>query len=155
MLSAADLALRHTQKGLDRISMIREGEGLPDLVSDLGDLALLFTDFRPEFVAIKTDVDGDAAKAAKTAFDLKTVLATEDVAKTLTGNKELRDRIYTLTARALDEVRSFATHAFRHDKTNARRNLFTSAYLRRKRNRARNLKAKNANASASTQTTAK
>ena len=120
-------------EGKRRVSMIREGEGLADLVSDLNDQAVLLTDFRPRFEAIRVDVDAESQKAAKLRDDLQAALAEEDVAKTLTGYKELRDRIFTLTKRSLQELRAFASFAFRKDKTNSRRNLFTSSYIRRKK----------------------
>jgi hypothetical protein len=137
LLSASDLALRHSDAGRHRVSAIREGEGLADLVFDLNDLAALLTDFRAEFEAIKLDVDAEAERAARARDDLKRALAEEDVAKTLTGYKELRDRIFALTKRSLDETRAFAAFAFRKDKTSQRRHLFTSAYNRRRNRRNR------------------
>jgi hypothetical protein len=138
LLSASDLALRKQAAGQRRISLIREGEGLADLIADLKDLALLITDFKALFLEINLDVDQAPKQAVQLAGDLQNVLSTEKVGKTLTGYKALRDRCYTLTKESLEEVRSFAARAFRKDKTDTRKNLFTSAYLRRQNRLARN-----------------
>jgi hypothetical protein len=140
-LSAADLALRHDDAGLERIGLIREGEGLADLTADLGDLALLMTDFRDAFKAIKVDAKAAAGSAVSMQKRLQQALAEERVGKSLKGYKELRDRIWALSKFELSELRAFSTRAFRKDKTNARRHLFTSTYTRRRDQRARRKRA--------------
>ena len=137
LLEAADLALRNVPDANGRLSLIREGEGLADLSSDLTDLTVLLTDYRTEFTAIRMDVDASAERTAALQVGLKSALAEEDVAKTLSGYKEMRDRCFALVKQDLQEIRAFARFAFRDDKGNSRRHLFASAYVRRKNRRAR------------------
>jgi hypothetical protein len=132
LISASVLALRKNIEGQRRLQVIREGDSMADLVADLQDLGVLITDARPLFEAINMNVDETAALAAKLSKDLQTALSTEDVAKSLSNSKEMRDRVFTLTKENLSEVRLFADFAFRKDKTNNRRSLFMSAYNRRK-----------------------
>ncbi len=138
LVASAGLALRNNPGGLRRLEIIREGDSLPDLIADLQDLAVLITDARPLFEAINMDVDESSAKASRLSKDLQKTLATAEVAKTLSNSKEMRDRIYTLTKESLKEIRLFAAFAFRKDKSNNRRSLFTSAYLRRKNRKYKN-----------------
>lgn len=137
LLDAADLALRNDPDAQNRLSLLREGEGLADLSLDLSDLAALLISHRAEFEAVKLNVDDAAQKCATLKVGLQSALAEEDVAKTLSGYKELRDRCYVLVKRDLQEIRAFARFAFRDDKGNSRRNLFMSAYTRRKDRKAR------------------
>lgn len=137
LLEAADLALRNVPDAAGRLSLIREGEGLADLSSDLTDLTVLLTDYRTEFNAIRMDVDASADKTAALQVGLKSAMAEEDVAKTLSGYKEMRDRCFVLVHRDLQEIRAFARFAFRDDKGNSRRFLFASTYTRRRDRKAR------------------
>jgi hypothetical protein len=137
LVAASALALRKNPDGLRRLDMIREGDSIPDMIADLGDLAVLLTDAKPLYQAINLDVDAEASAAAKLRDQLQGTLAHESVAKSLSGSKEMRDRIYTLSKEALAELREFASFAFRNDKTDRRRNLFVSAYQRRTRRKRR------------------
>jgi hypothetical protein len=83
LLDASDLALRKEAKGKERLSLIREGEGLPDLIADLSDLAVLVTDYRPLYEAIHLDVDGSSNQAVALGKELKSALAEEKVGKSL------------------------------------------------------------------------
>jgi len=75
--------------------------------------------------------------------------AQEGVARSLSGSKEMRDRVYTLSRESIAELRVFASFAFRNDKTDRRRQLFTSAYIRRRNRRNRRAAAEqSSNASA-------
>ena len=134
---AAELALRNNLEGQRRLETIREGDGIPDLVSDLDLYTLLLTEAKPLFEAICINVDEQANRAAGMRDSLRKVLAVEDVAKALSGSKEMRDRIYTLVKEKQQELRMFASFAFRGDKTNKRRGLFASSYLRKRNRRAR------------------
>ena len=137
LMAGATLALRNDTDGQRRVAEIREGEGLADLIDDLRNLSILITEKRSLFEAINMDVDTMATKASETSQGLQQMLSEEDVAKSLTNSKEMRDRVYTLAKDALKEIRLFAAYAFRKDKSNNRRLVFTSAYMRRK-NRRRN-----------------
>ncbi len=137
LLAASDLALRNDPDALARLSAIREGEGLADLVMDLGDLAVLITDRKDLYTAVNLDPDDLAQSAAGFRNDLQSGLAEEDVAKTLSGYKDTRDRCFVLAKQALQEVRAFAKFAFRDDTTNVRRGLFFSTYTRNRDRRSR------------------
>jgi hypothetical protein len=148
LTDAAELALRNNLEGQRRLATIREGDGIPDMVSDLDLFTLLLTEARPLFKAICINSDEQANKAAGMRDSLRKGLAEEDIAKALSGSKEMRDRIYTLAKEKQQEIRMFASFAFRGDKTNKRRGLFASSYLRKRDRRAR---AKAAAAATTTQ----
>lgn len=137
LLAAGTLALRNDIAGQRRLSEIREGDSLPDLVDDLNNLAVLLTDKRESFEAIHMDVDNSALQADQLSSALQQMLSTEDVAKSLSDGKETRDRIYVLAKDTLKEIRLFASFAFRKDKSNNRRQIFTSAYMRRRNRKHR------------------
>lgn len=130
-LATADLALRNNNDGQWRLSNIRDGEGLADTVADMNDLAVLVRDAAPQFEAIKVDAPAMATQLETLGKSLQEALVREDVAKSLSTDKELRDRFYTLSLEPLRELRAFADFAFRKDKGNNRRFAFTSAYKRR------------------------
>jgi len=136
ILAAGDLALRKSQEGQERLSRIREGEGLPDLAMDLGECAVLLTDARSLFEAISYPVDDKAQDAARLRDAISAGLAAEDAGKTLSQAKDDRDRVYTLARESISELRAFARFAFRDDRTPARRNLFASDWVRRKNRKA-------------------
>ena len=136
-LAASDLALRKSSEGQRRLSKIREGEGLPDMVADLFDLAQLLRDAPEPFAAIKVDAGAMAEALDKTGRQLQNSLAQEDAKKSMSSTKELRDRFYTLTLEPLRDLRAFGDFAFRKDKGNNRRFAFASAYIRRRNSRAR------------------
>ncbi len=140
VLAAADLALRKSAEGQRRLSQIREGEGLPDLVADLTDLAVLVGHASARFEAIRYPVSDKAAELTRMATALQATLANEDAGKTLGTAKELRDRVYTLALEPLTDLRAHATFAFRHDRSNNRRMGFTSAYHRTRQARRRQAK---------------
>ncbi|MBN2528934.1 MAG: hypothetical protein JXR76_21270 [Deltaproteobacteria bacterium] len=137
LMAAGALALRNDIEGQRRLAEIREGEGLADLVDDLRNLAVLIKDKRALFEAIHMDVDITAAEAAEKGESLQRMLSEEDVARSLVNSKEMRDRVYTLAIDALKEIRLFAAYAFRKDKSNNRRMIFTSAYMRRRNRKHR------------------
>lgn len=141
-LAACDLALRNHADGQRRVSNIREGEGLPDLVADQHDLALLLMDTAPLFTAVKLDPHKMSAQHKEMAGKLEAGLSQEEAQKSVSTAKELRDRLYTLCLEPIREIRAFADFAFRKDRGNNRRFAFTSAYMRRaNRRRARLAKA--------------
>ncbi|MBN2525544.1 MAG: hypothetical protein JXR76_04060 [Deltaproteobacteria bacterium] len=137
VLAGAALALRNDTDGQRRVAEIKEGEGLADLMDDLRNLAVLVTDKRSFFEAIRVDVDAVSAEALAKSEGLQTMLSEEDVARSMTNSKEMRDRVFTLAKDALREIRLFAAYAFRKDKSNNRRLIFTSAYMRRRNRKYR------------------
>jgi hypothetical protein len=136
-LAAGDLALRRNPEGLRRLSTIREGDGLPDLLADLTGLALLVGDARPHFESVKIDAPALAKTLEETAARLRSQLGREDAAKSLSRAKESRDRMYSLCVEALEDVRAFAAYAFRNDRGNQRRVPFLSAHARRRNHASR------------------
>ena len=136
-LAMSDLALRNSLDGQRRLANIREGEGLADTIADLLDLSLLLSDAGDLYRAIKADPAEWSERLARTAKSLQEMLAQEHAEKTLSIDKELRDRFYTLCLEPLREMRAFAAFAFRKDKDNNRRFIFSSAYLRKRIRRYR------------------
>ena len=138
LLAAGRLALRNDAEGCRRLSLISEGDSLPDVVSDLTDFSILLTDEPEAFAAIKMDVAVQAAEAAAMRDELQQALAAEDTTRSLDMAKEMRDRVFALCKLSVTELRMFADYAFRDDKNNRRRHLFSSSYMRsRNRKKAR------------------
>ena len=130
-LAMSDLALRNSLDGQRRLANIREGEGLADLVADLFDLSLLIRDAEELYRAIKVETTEWSDRLARTAKSLQDMQSKEHAEKTLSIDKELRDRFYTLCIEPLREMRAFAAYAFRKDKsTKNLRFIFSSAYQR-------------------------
>ncbi|MBI5494848.1 MAG: hypothetical protein HY904_07445 [Deltaproteobacteria bacterium] len=140
-LETGDLALAKDPEGRDRLSAIREGEGLDDLVADLVDLVVLVTDKRALFAAKKYDVDGTSAAMGEAAGKLRTALAREGATRGASDAKDTRDRIYTALLEPLGELRAHGRHAYRKDRNNTRRAAYLSTYIRRRNLRARAKKA--------------
>ena len=136
-LDAGELALRKSQEGKERMSRIREDDGLEDLASDMGDVAALLTDARHLFEAINYPVDETSTRTAELRDLIRKNLSAEDVGKTLSAAKDTRDRVFTLADEAISEIRSYAKFAFRKDRSPSRKNLFTSDYNRRRNQRRR------------------
>ena len=151
-LAVMDLALRANNEGLSRLAKIREGDGLPDVVADIFDLALLTRDASEHVSAVRVDPAAHADALDKTGKDLQRALSQEDAKKSLSNTKEVRDRYYTLTLEPLRDLRAFAAFAFRKDKGNQRRAAFVSGYTRRQNSRARNRRAAAVAAAAATVT---
>jgi hypothetical protein len=137
LIAASILALRNNSKRKRRLAAIRKGSSLAHVAASLGDLAVLLTDAKSSYRAINLDAKAEAAKAAKLGEQLRAALAQEEVAKSLSGSKEMRDRSFTLSKAAIKELREFALFAFRKDKTDTRRQLFSSGYLRKRNRRLR------------------
>ena len=148
-LNAGELALRKSQEGQERMSRIREDDGLEDLASDMGDVAALLVDARHLFEAINYPVDETSTRAAELRDLIRKNLSTEDVGKTLSAAKDTRDRVFTLADEAITEIRSFAKFAFRKDRSPSRKNLFVSGYSRRKNQRRRRVATREQGASIS------
>jgi hypothetical protein len=130
LLAAGDLALRDDRQGQRNLAGIREREGIPDLIADLTDLAVLLTEKKPLFEAIHLDVETQSRQAAAMREKLQTAHAEESVNKGQTMDREIRDRIYTLAVETAEELRAYGTYAFKKDKTDKRGVLFTSDYSR-------------------------
>ena len=84
-LDAGVLALRHDRRGQERLALIREGDGLADLLSDLNDQAVLITDYAREFEAINWDIEAESERAAAARDALQSAISEESVGKSLTG----------------------------------------------------------------------
>ena len=120
-----------------RIDEIREGDDLPDMISDGRQLVLLIRPKRqlildPEFKtewldeALTVADEVDTALASRTASD-----AVEPQGQQM---RRIRDRTVARVHALVSEIRRFGKHAYRRDPKTAA--AFASDYLRRKRRKA-------------------
>jgi len=137
VMDAAALAFRKNSEGRARLSMIRENEGMPDVIADLRDLAIMLTDFPESFEAIRVNVEKNVRASSELGAKLQVQLAQERVNGTISNSKELRDRAYTLAREGVSELRAYASFAFRDDATDSRRGRFLSSYHRTRGKRQR------------------
>ncbi len=129
-LAILTLALRKSRDGQARLADVDGGEGIAELVADLGTLSSLCRDAGAALAEINESADTwrKALDKAKKAV----VAATDDgEGRIVSSNKDLRDRLAVLVSDAIDEIRAFAAVAFRHDGDSARRGAFAVVYARR------------------------
>ncbi len=137
LMAAGGLALRDDQQGLEQLAEIRKQNDIPDLISDLTDLATLLTDKKSLFEALRMDVEAESKRVQAMRKTLQRAHSEKSVAKPMAMDREIRDRIFTLAVNTAEELRAFGTFAFKKDKTDKRRTLFTSDYSREKMRRHR------------------
>ncbi len=117
LLAAGRYLLRHDGDAQAELSLIVEGDGLADLVSDLDALAR-FADARRKALRA-ADLPGGLAGAIKRSRQLARGLseAASDEASDASAGEALgrRNRCCALVAEALDEIRAAARYAFRHE----------------------------------------
>ena len=124
--------LRTDRRGMATVNAIAEGEGVPDLIQDLRDLAGLLDDRRPAFDLDTTfDPVAKAEEARSSASEVESGLSAERLRDDQTKSKDLRDRAYTHLAGKVGEIREAGRYAFRDDSEMQAK--FASAYLRAKR----------------------
>jgi hypothetical protein len=126
-LEALAYTLEGDRKAEGRIAAIREGEGVPDLIDDLGDLRLLIEDHEAQ-------MRGDALFEYDETLDAIDALL--ETIKPLRSDKvfdaerryakDTRDRAWTLALAAIRAIRAGGRRAFSKDPV--RLKLFQSAY---------------------------
>lgn len=147
LLATAAYVFRDNDTARAKIAAIREGEGIYDCAQDLKDIAALCETDRAAFDAI--DFSWDAVLRARALSDeVLKVHATESVAKTLDDAKALRDRIYTWTNIAVDEIRAAGLYVLRNENRSDWLAQFRSRYaiarVRRSREKRTTTPATNA-----------
>ncbi len=136
LLAACRFNLREERAAQGTLSAIAQGEGVPDLVQDLRDLAELVERHRPAFAADQSFNADEAPELARSlAAEIEAGLSSERLSTSQAAAKLLRDRAYTYLDDLVAELREAGRYAFRKDSAVAAR--FASAYLRRKRRRSR------------------
>lgn len=126
--------LRDDRVALATVNAVATGDGVPDLIQDLNDLAHLI---ESRSAAFKSDTTFDAAAKAKEAHKLASELeqgvSTTKLADEQAQAKDLRDRAFTYLYDQVALIREAGRYAFRdNDSMRAR---FASAY-KRSRSRA-------------------
>ncbi len=137
LLKAADYNCGDDRVAAGRLSGIREGEGVADLLQDLRDLDLFLVDYEAMFAQDETfDVADARADLAERLDRLSPLVSVKLVDGDRPATKEERDRVYTLFTAKLRELRRAAAYIF--EQAPATRAQFQSAYtLRRSRAQAR------------------
>jgi hypothetical protein len=132
LLASARWSLRGDRVAMGTLSAISEGEGVPDLIQDLNDLAELIERKQEAFSADTTFNAGAAVERARSlAAELAAATSAERLSTTQASAKDLRDRAYSMLDDVVAEIREAGRYAFRRDE--AKRRGFASRYLRRKR----------------------
>lgn len=139
ILAALRWLLRADAQGRDFIAQVQEGAGLADLIQDLDVLGA----FLSERAAALTDDEFDAHAHAQQAVALAEQLRVGVVAAAAPDGRErlldARNRAWSHLADVVGEVRSAASFRFRQDPY-LLATRFTSAYARRRNQRARGAK---------------
>ena len=127
--------LRDDDRAQSVLDSIVQGDGLPDLVQDLRDLAMLI-DLHPEaFDADGTfDAAAQAEQARALASEIAVGLAEDRASADQQAAKLLRDRAFTHLEELVADIRSAGRYAFRD--VPRRLVAFASAYRRRRRRSA-------------------
>jgi hypothetical protein len=134
LLDACRFNLRRDKKAMETIQDINEGEGIPDLIQDLVDIATLIDGHLGAFVADTTfDAPAKAEEARSLSADIETGTSVEREGTTREDSKELRDRAFTYLAQQVSELREAGRYRYRNDPRQRAR--FSSAYERRQRRR--------------------
>ncbi|MBI3074529.1 MAG: hypothetical protein HYY84_20645 [Deltaproteobacteria bacterium] len=151
LLATCGYVFRNNESARTKIAAIREGEGIYDCAQDLKDVSALIETDRAAFDAIGFDWDKVASARAMSDEVLK-VHATESVAKTLDEAKALRDRVYTWTNLAVDEIRAAGLYVLRNENRPDWLAQFRSRYAlaNKRRNRLKKAVAPGATTAATT-----
>lgn len=114
MVADARFALRKDRAAQRAIDEIQEGEGLDDLVQDLKSLAALVDKHAARIEAVGASARANIERARRCARELEAHVAARRTAdREEIAAKELRDRVATLLADAMSEVRAAGAYAFR------------------------------------------
>jgi hypothetical protein len=136
LLASCRFNLRKRKKAKATIQAIAEGEGLPDLVQDLVDIAQLIDDHRDAFARDTTFDAGTKSEEARTlSAEIQAGLSSERQGETREQSKDLRDRAFTYLNTQVSDLREAGRYRYRDDRQQSAK--FASAYERRRRRRAR------------------
>lgn len=136
MVADARFALRADRDAQRAIDEIQEGEGLDDLVQDLKSLAALTEKHSAPIEAVGASAKANAERARRCARELEAHVAARRTAdREEVAARELRDRVATLLADAIGEVRAAGAYVFRKEPRTLAK--FRSAYGAAKSARAR------------------
>ena len=126
--------LRERPVALATVSAIMAGEGLPDLIQDLLDLAVLVSAHPEDFDADTTFDAAAAVESARTmAAAISEGLSASRADQAKRDAKLLRDRAYTHLDDQVSSIRAAGRYAFADEPATAVR--FQSRYERRRRRR--------------------
>lgn len=127
-----------------RIAKIREGEGLDDLISDLGMIVAYVAEAAPALRAIGQDPKKLAELGAQLGDKLAALVDERRARADEVRGAQERDRVATALSAAMSAVRRAGRYAFRDDPEKQR--LYVSAYSRVRKAvfRAKQTRAKNA-----------
>ena len=109
-----------------RFDALTDGEGIADLIADLKQLAQLVIDAELALELVNEDPDALAAALEKARKKVAAALINDHAGRTISANKDVRDRLAVLVEDAIDEIRAFAAVAFHDDPTHERRGAFAS-----------------------------
>jgi hypothetical protein len=130
ILTAADYNCAEDRVAVGRLSAVREGEGVADLLQDLRDLDVFLADYAASFAGDEL-FDLPASRAALAASITQLVpLVSDKLQKDAATTRELRDRVYTLFMAQVRSMRQAAAYVFKDEA--ATRAKFQSAYLLRR-----------------------
>ena len=136
IVTACRWNLRQEPTALAIVDEIVQGEGVPDLIQDLLNLAALLDKHEAAFDADETFEAAEGAEAARsTAEEITAGLSEARTPGDHEAAKVLRDRAYTHLAKLVTEIREAGRYAFRKDPRRAL--AFGSAYMRRAKSRSR------------------
>jgi hypothetical protein len=144
--------LRHLPPALAVVDQIVQGEGVPDLVQDLLDLAALVDQYEDAFDGDETfDAPAQAEAARGAAAEITAGLSESRTLGDHETAKLLRDRAYSHLAKLVADVREAGRYAFRKEPRRAV--AFGSAYMRKAKTRSRRRSGTRANGEAEVITT--
>lgn len=124
--------LRADNQAQATLDAIQENEGVPDLIQDLSDLAVLIDKHVATFANDSTfDPVTEAERARSAASELRAGMSTEALTTTQAKAKDLRDRAYTFLTDLLSDIRQAGRYAFRRNP--AATAQFQSAYRKTRR----------------------
>lgn len=136
LVAACRWNLRHDPAALAVLDHIMQGEGVPDLVQDLLDVAALIGQHEAAFDGDDTfDAAARAESARSAAADITAGLSASRTLGDHEATKLLRDQAYTHLAKLVADVREAGRYAFRKEPRRAA--AFASAYMRKAKARSR------------------
>ncbi len=136
IMTACRWNLRNDRIALGALDKINEGEGIQDLLGDLGALAILITEKAAAFSEDTTFKPAERAEACRQSIALVSAFLSDPENKIDAQEAlDLRNRAWTYYARQRREIRAAADHAFRHDAKTLKH--FFSAYDRARGQKAR------------------
>jgi hypothetical protein len=116
ILEAVDYDLKGDRVAEGRIAAIREGEGVPDLIDDLGDLRVLLADHE---AVMRADELFDYDQTLRDIDDVLAIISPLRSDKVFDAErvraKDTRDRAWTLAIAAVRELREGGRRAFSKD----------------------------------------